>query len=51
MLQEVLDWGVESDFISGDSWYSCVKNKNYQRGFMFALESNRLVFLKKGTWC
>ena len=54
MLFEVLAWGLEPAFVTGDSWYSCVKNlktiKNHQLGFLFALESNRLVSIEKGTW-
>lgn len=55
MLGEVLAWGLEPAFVTGDSWYSCVKNlktiKNHQLGFLFALESNRLVSMEKGSWC
>ncbi len=40
--------------MTGDSWYSCVSNlkqiKNHQIGFLFALESNRLVSVEKGSW-
>ena len=54
MLSEVLLWGIEPSFVTGDSWYSCVKNlkavKNHQLSFMFAIESNRLVSLEKGSW-
>ena len=54
MLAEVLSWGLEPAYVTGDSWYSCVKNlktiKNHQLGFLFALESNRLVSIEKGTW-
>lgn len=54
MLVETLDWGLKPSFVTGDSWYSCVKNlkavKNHQLGFLFALESNRLVSIEKGTW-
>ncbi len=54
MLTEVLTWGLEPVSATGDSWYSCVKNlktiKNHQLGFLFALESNRLVSIKEGTW-
>lgn len=54
MLAEVLSWGLEPTYVTGDSWYSCVKNlktiKNHQLGFLFALESNRLVSVEKGTW-
>ena len=54
MLIEVLVWGLEPAFVTGDSWYSCVKNlktiKNHQTGFMFAVETNRTVSLEKGQW-
>lgn len=54
MLAEVLAWGLEPSFVTGDSWYSCVKNlktiKNHQLGFLFALEANRLVSVEKGIW-
>jgi hypothetical protein len=54
MFVEVCGWGLEPDFITGDSWYSSGSNlkiiKNNHRGFLFALESNRLVSLEKGKW-
>ena len=54
MLKEVLSWGLESAFVTGDSWYSCVANlkliRHHQRGLLFALESNRLVSVEKGVW-
>ena len=54
MLSEVLAWGLKPAFVTGDSWYSCVKNlktiKNHQTGFMFAVEKNRTVSLEKGHW-
>ena len=53
-LDEVLDWGLEPAFATGDSWYSCVNNlktvKNNRMGFLFAVESNRLVSVEKGQW-
>ncbi len=54
MLAEVLSWGLQPRWVTGDSWYSAVSNlkriRDYQLGFLFALESNRLVSLAKGTW-
>ena len=54
MLTEVLAWGHKPAFVTGDSWYSCVSNlkriKNHQIGLLFALESNRLVSVVKGSW-
>lgn len=54
MLKEVLEWGVQPNFMTGDSWYACVDNlktvKNHRMGFMFAVESNRRVSTEKGAW-
>lgn len=54
MLAELLAWGLQPAFVTGDTWYACEKNlktvKNHQMGFMFAVESNRTVSLEKGTW-
>lgn len=54
MLDEVLAWGLEPGFVTGDSWYSCVANlkriKNHSLSWLFALESNRTVSLQKGQW-
>lgn len=54
MLAEVLAWGLQPDFMTGDSWYSSASNlkavKNHRMGFMFAVESNRRVSTEKGTW-
>ncbi|MCX7086701.1 MAG: transposase [Methylococcales bacterium] len=54
MLDDVLAWGLQPYFMTGDSWYSCVSNlktvKNHRMGFMFAVESNRRVSTEKGTW-
>lgn len=54
MLAEVLAWGIEPTFVTGDSWYSGVDNlkliKKHQIGLLFALESNRLVSVEKGSW-
>ena len=54
MLVEVLAWGLEPAFVTGDSWYSSQDNlkmiKNHHQGFLFALESNRLVSIEKRQW-
>lgn len=54
MLTEVLEWGVDPDFVTGDSWYSATKNlktiKNDGLGLMFALKSNRKVSIEAGLY-
>lgn len=54
MLAQVLAWGLQPAFVTGDSWYSCDKNlkmvKNHQMGLLFAVEANRTVSLDKGLW-
>lgn len=54
MLAEVQAWGLEPAYVTGDSWYSGLENlkmvKKYHLGFLFALESNRLVSVEKGIW-
>jgi hypothetical protein len=54
MLAEVLAWGLQPAFVTGDSWYSGVDNlkrvKHHTLGFLFALESNRLVSVEKGLY-
>lgn len=54
MLAEVLAWGLEPSWVTGDSWYSGVNNlkriRHHQLSFLFALESNRRVSLVKGRW-
>jgi hypothetical protein len=54
MLVEVLAWGLEPISITGDSWYSGVANlkevRDHNLGFLFALESNRLVSVEQGIW-
>ena len=53
-LDEVLLWGLEPTFVTGDSWYSGTKNlkalKNKGLSFMFALKSNRSVSLEKNEF-
>ena len=52
-LAEVLAWGLQPGWATGDSGYRCVKNlktiKNHGLGFLFALERNRLVSVEKGS--
>jgi hypothetical protein len=54
MLADVLAWGLEPAFVTGDSWYSGLKNlktvRHHSLGFLFALESNRRVSIDKGLW-
>ena len=54
MLVEVLAWGLQPAWVTGDSGYSSTANlkmiKNHHRGFLFALESNRRVSVEKGQW-
>lgn len=54
MLAEVLAWGLQPAFATGDSWYSCEKNlktvKTHQMGLMFAVDANRTVSVEKGAW-
>ena len=52
MLAEVLARGLRPAFTTGDSWYACEKNlkrvKSHSMGFLFAVESNRIVSVEKG---
>ena len=54
MLKDVLDWGFKPNYVTGDSWYSSKENMKfitkYGIRFLFGIESNRIVSLKKGTW-
>jgi hypothetical protein len=54
MLAEVLAWGLRPAFVTGDSWYSGIKNfkaiKNHGLSSMFALKSNRCASIEKGKW-
>lgn len=54
MQVEVLTWGLEPAFVTGDSGYSSLDHlkmiKHHHQGFLFALESNRLVSIEKGQW-
>jgi len=54
MLAEVLAWGLRPRFVTGDCWYSGGDNlkrvRHHPMGFLFAVESNRLVSIEQGTW-
>lgn len=53
MMDEVMSWGLKPEYVTGDSWYSSVENlkaiKNNGLSFQFAIESNRIVSVEKGT--
>ena len=52
MLQEIKSWGVEPDWVTGDSWYSSLANlkflRNEEVGFLFGVANNRKVSLQPG---
>ena len=54
MVAEVIEWGLNPEFVCGDTWYAGVPNlkmvKKHHMSFMFAIESNRLVSVEKGSW-
>jgi hypothetical protein len=54
MLVQVVAWGLQPDFITGDSGYSSASNlktvRHHRMGFLFAVENNRRVAIEKGTW-
>lgn len=49
MIAEVLEWGIVPAMITADSWYASVETltllKHQEWGFLFGIESNRLVQL------
>ena len=55
MLQEILAWGFKPNWVTGDSWYSSIENlkfiRKYNLGMLFGIDSNRIVSLKKGSYC
>jgi len=52
MLQEIRSWGIEPDWVTGDSWYSSMANlkflRNEEVGFLFGVADNRKVSLERG---
>jgi len=54
MLAEVLVWGLQPLFLTGDSWYSGLDNlkcvRHHTLSAMFAIKNNRLVSALKGTY-
>lgn len=54
MVNEVLTWGLQPAWITGDSWYSGKNNlkcvKDHTLSFMFAVICPRRVSIEKGTY-
>jgi hypothetical protein len=54
MLDEVISWGLNPAWVTGDSWYSSIGNLKYIRQlklkFMFAIESNRTISIDRGQY-
>ena len=54
MLTEVINWGLKPKTITGDSWYSSVKNLKFLRkkelGIMMGISKNRQVSVNKGKY-
>lgn len=54
MVLEVLSWGIEPSYVTGDSWYSSLGNlkflRNQDLNSLFAVERNRLVSIEKGSY-
>ncbi|NJR53148.1 MAG: transposase [Leptolyngbyaceae cyanobacterium CSU_1_3] len=50
MLCEIKTWGIEPDWVTGDSWYSSLANlkflRNEEVGFLFGVAENRKVSLE-----
>lgn len=47
MITEVLTWGLQPEVVTGDAWYSALKNlkflKNRELGFLMGIAKNRKV--------
>lgn len=54
MLIEVLAWGLQPAWVTGDSWYSSLGNLKFIRkqkmNFMFGIENNRVVSEVRGQY-
>ncbi len=52
MLREIKSWGIQPDWVTGDSWYSRGANlkflRNEEVGFLFGVADNRQVSLEQG---
>ena len=53
MVREVQTWGLQLDWVTGDSWYSGTENlkflRNEEVGFLFGIATNRQVSLERGV--
>jgi len=54
MLAEVLLWGLQPAIVTGDAWYSGLKNLKHIRknelDFLFGIEIDRQVSIEKGSY-
>ena len=53
MVLEVVEWGLEPAWVTGDSWYLSLENlkflRNQKVGFLFGIANNRKVSIERGT--
>ena len=54
MVAEVIQWGLSPFWITADSWYASVETlkllRHQELGFLFGIESNRLVSIESGQY-
>lgn len=54
MIREVLAWGLNPAWVTGDSWYASLDNLKFLRklglSFLFGMDSNRLISIEKGSY-